>query len=542
MTGHVFVVGADLRRLVCDDVLVPTDRSLRVTPSWRGLLPDDVVTSEDHGGVCLDLRWRGYERVLELPGRRAGDPGRSLWLVDTVHEDERDPDDALRWLVDGAREALAAVARREVPDPVQGRARRLVALPALGTGWGGAAGQRGTLLQRLLPVLREGAAEHGFDVALVLRGPSDLAAAQRVRRAEAGSCWDLPAHLRELAEDLGERARRGQLAAFVGAGVSAAAGLPTWEQLLDELAERSGLDDALRAGLSGLPAQDAAALLARELGREQLEGFVKERFGPGHYALAHALLADLPVQEFVTTNYDPLVELAAADIGRDLSVLPFDDAVPGRPWLLKLHGDAAHPESVVLTREEYLQFGDTRAALAGVLHSLLLTRHVLFVGTSMQDDDLIRIAHQVRSATRAPGAAPRQRSGTVLALLDDPARARLWEQDVQTVAIAPADTPPAEAARLLEVLLDCIGCLSTPPTGYLLDPAYRGMLSAEERALAEALRQVERTVPEGASSSAVGEVTALLRRLGSRVCTPAGPPPDEASAPRDDRLQEQRPG
>ncbi|MDP9428727.1 MAG: SIR2 family protein [Actinomycetota bacterium] len=541
MTGHVFVVGADLRRLVCDDVLVPTDRSLRVSPEWRVMLPDAVVVSEDRDGVCLDLGWRGDERVLELPCRRTGDPERALWLVDTVDDRERDPDDALRWLVDGAREALAAVARREVPAPVQGRARRLVALPALGTGWGGAAGQRGTLLQRLLPVLREGAAEHGFDVALVLRGPSDLAAAQRVRRAESDS-WRLPRHLRELAEDLGERARRGQLAAFVGAGVSAAAGLPTWEQLLDELAERSGQDDVLRAGLSRLPAQDAAALMVRELGREQLECFVKERFGPGHYALAHALLADLPVQEFVTTNYDPLIELAAADIGRDLSVLPFDDAVPGRPWLLKLHGDAAHPESIVLTREEYLQFGDTRAALAGVLHSLLLTRHVLFVGTSMQDDDLIRIAHQVRSASQAPGATPRRRSGTVLALIDDPARARLWEQDVHTVAIAPADSPPAEAARLLEVLLDCIGCLSTPPTGYLLDPAYRGMLSEEERVLAEALQQVERTVPEGASSSAVGEVAALLRRLGSRECAAGDLPPDEATAPRDDRLQQQRPG
>ena len=541
MSGHVFVVGADLRRLVCDDVLVPTDRSLRVTTEWRRLLPDVLVGSEDRNGVCLDLGWDGDERVLEVPDRRAGEPGRQLWLVDTVDDRERDPEDALRWLVDGAREALAAVARREVPTPVHGRARRLVALPALGTGWGGAAGQRGTLLQRLLPVLREAAQAHDFDVALVLRGPSDLAAAQRVRRAEAGS-WDLPGHLGELAGDLGERAGRGQLAVFVGAGVSAAAGLPTWEQLLDELAERSGLDDALRAGLSRLPAQDSAALLARELGREQLETFVKERFGPGHYALAHALIADLPVQEFVTTNYDPLVELAAADIGRELSVLPFDEAAPGRPWLLKLHGDAAHPESVVLTREEYLQFGDTRAALAGVLHSLLLTRHVLFVGTSMQDDDLIRIAHQVRSATRAPGAGPRQRSGTVLALLEDPARARLWEQDVQTVAIAPTDTPPVEAARLLEVLLDCIGCLSTPPTGYLLDPAYRGMLSDEERALAEALQQVERTVPEGASSSAVGEVVALLRRLGSQVCALGGPPSDEASAPRDDRLQQQRPG
>src|SRR3712207_9441854 len=86
-----------------------------------------------------------------------------------------------------------------------------------------------------------------------------------------------------------------------------------FRSLLDELAERSGLDDALRAGLSRLPAQDAAALLARELGREQLQTFVKERFGPAHYALAHALIADLPVQEFVTTNYDPLVELRSEE-------------------------------------------------------------------------------------------------------------------------------------------------------------------------------------------------------------------------------------
>ncbi|MGY1633298.1 SIR2 family protein [Geodermatophilus sp. SYSU D01186] len=539
MSGHVFVVGADLRRLVCDDVLVPTDRSLRVSSGWRELLPPGLVLSEDDAGLCLDLRWDGDERVLQVPG----DGARRLWLVDTVDDGELDSDDALPWLLDGARAALAGVADREVSAPVLGRARRLVALPALGTGWGAAAGRRGTLLQQLLPVLREAAAEHGFDVALVLHGPSDLAAAQRVRRGEEDS-WHLPRHLRELAEDLGERARRGQLAAFVGAGVSAAAGLPTWEQLLDELAEHSGLTGELRQGLARLPAQDAAALLARELGRERLESFVKERFGPARYALAHALIADLPVQEFVTTNYDPLVELAAADIGRDLAVLPFDEAEPGRPWLLKLHGDAAHPESIVLTRDEYLQFGDSRAALAGVLHSLLLTRHVLFVGASMQDDDLIRIAHQVRSAAQGRSATPRRRSGTVLALREDPARARLWERDVETVAMSPAGAPPAEAARLLEVLLDLIGCLSTPPTGYLLDPAYRGLLNEEERALAEALRTVEQAMPPETGTSATGEVAALLRRLGSPDCGAArGPAPaDGATDVEDDRLQQQRPG
>ncbi|MFD2093954.1 SIR2 family NAD-dependent protein deacylase [Blastococcus deserti] len=539
MSGHVFVVGADLTRLSCDDVLVPTDRTLRVAPSWCSLLPPDVVTETDAGGACVGLEWSGAERVLEVPG----DGDRRVWLVDTVDDRGHEGESSLPWLLDGARQALAAVARREVAHPAHGRARRLVGLPALGTGWGGAAGQRGALLQQLLPVLREAAGEHGFDVALVLRGPSDLAAAQRVRRGEDGG-WDLPDDLRALAQQLGDKARRGQLAVFFGAGVSAAAGLPTWEELVDELAEASGLAGELREGLSRLPPQDSAALLARELGRERLETFVKERFGPGSYALAHALIADLPVQEFVTTNYDPLVEQAAADIGRQVRVLPFEEAAPGAPWLLKLHGDAAHPESVVLTREEYLQFGDTRAALAGVLHSLLLTRHVLFVGTSMLDDDLIRIAHQVRSALQMQGSATGRRNGTVLALREDLARARLWEQDVETVAMGPAEIPPAEAARRLEVLLDLIGCLSTPPTGYLLDPAYRGLLDEEECALADALQSVAGAVREDSGSTAAQEVVALLRRLGHGGSASDGddPPPDAPTAERDDRMQEQRPG
>jgi hypothetical protein len=505
--GHVFVVGADLARLSCDDVLVPTDRSLRVTGSWLPLLPEDAVSAVDEEGGCVAGQLSGDDRVLAVPGTAP----RHAWLVDTVDDAGR----GLPWLLDGAREALAAVAARKVPRPALGRARRLVGLPALGTGWGGAAGQRGALLQQLLPVLREAADEHGYDVALVLRRPSDLSAAQRVRRGGGGGDWDLPRSLREVAGQLGERARRGQLAVFLGAGVSAAAGLPTWEELLDELATRAGLAEGLRTGLAELPPQDSAALLARELGREDLARYVQERFGPGPYSLAHALIAGLPVGEFVTTNYDPLVELAAADVGRELQVLPFQEAIAGAAWLLKLHGDSGHPDSVVLTREQYLRFGDSGSALAGVLHCLLLTRHVLFVGTSMLDDDLIRIAHQVRTALSGPRDGARRRTGTVLALREDPVRARLWEQDVDTVAMAPADVPAAEAARRLEVLLDLVGCLSSRPTGYLLDPAYRGLLDEAETALSEVLGPVAAQLARGSGESWAGqEVADLLIRLG----------------------------
>jgi hypothetical protein len=162
----------------------------------------------------------------------------------------------------------------------------------------------------------------------------------------------------------------------------------------------------------------------------------------------------------------------------------------------------------------------------------------------MLDDDLIRIAHQVRSALQLQGEPSGRRNGTVLALREDPARARLWERDVETVAMGTADVSPAEAARRLEVLLDLIGCLATPPTGYLLDPAYRGLLDEAECALAAALRQTAAAVEEDAESTAAQEVLALLRRLGhgGSASGSAGPPPDGSTTSRDDRVQEQRAG
>src|SRR3954462_453334 len=150
--GHVFVVGADLTRLACDDVLVPTDRSLRLSRGWCSLLPDDLQVAGSDGGVRVRRNWHADERVLELPGQAAP----RVWLIDTVDDGKR----GLPWLLAGAREALGAGARRSVDRPAHGRARRLVGLPALGTGWGGAAGERGALLQQLLPVLGGGAARH----------------------------------------------------------------------------------------------------------------------------------------------------------------------------------------------------------------------------------------------------------------------------------------------------------------------------------------------------------------------------------------------
>jgi hypothetical protein len=429
------------------------------------------------------------------------DDERRSWLVDTA--DRGDPDDD--WILGSVELWLTAVGRVR-GKARRGRPRRLAALPLVGTGGGGASGRRGDLLTHLLPRLHAAALDTGIDVALVLQSASDHAAAQRVRRGMELS-WPLEEDLLKGADELAERARANELALFLGAGVSAAAGLPLWSELLSQLATEAGLRPEDLRGLDALPPQDAASLLGRRLGGSALRERVGEIFADRPHALAHALLAALPVREAVTTNYDRLFESAAAGAGRPVRVLPADRPAGHDRWLLKLHGDVGDVGSVVLTREEFLEYDVGRSALAGVVEALLLTRHVLFVGLSLLDDNLVRIAHRA-GQVRPPGSGI---VGTTLSLRRDPLRSELWSQALDDLVMAPEDTGTPEAARRLEVFLDRVGAGAAEPVGYLLDPAYEGMLTAAERQLAERLRPVA----EVPSDSPVWErVRSLLDRLG----------------------------
>src|SRR5205823_6157671 len=82
-------------------------------------------------------------------------------------------------------------------------------------------------------------------------------------------------------------------------------------------------------------------------------------------APAHYLLLSLPFRLIITTNYDDLLERALIALKRHpIKVVRQEDvARTGQGdgvFVVKLHGDAAEPEGVVLARDDYDEFFQAR--------------------------------------------------------------------------------------------------------------------------------------------------------------------------------------
>jgi hypothetical protein len=349
------------------------------------------------------------------------------------------------------------------------------------------------------------------DVALVLMNSEAYSAAQQARES-AGVKWAEIGDAEQTAQELADFARRDRLVVFFGAGASMGAGLPSWHGLLEQLAQAAGLSARLPE-LKPLDARDAATLIERALNERgsSIDEAIATATNGTQSSLVHALLASLPLTEAATTNYDNLFERAWTDVvGPDgFRVLPGADARDAKRWLLKLHGSVGGGR-LVLSRNDYLRFEGEDSALAGLVQAMLLTRHMLFVGYSLSDDNFHRIAHQARAALGTSDArSTRAPFGT--ALTPEPGIANeLWKNDVRFVH--------GGGPRRVAIVLDRIGALASAPSAYVLDPEWDALLNPAERELREAFDSISaivRTRGAELSPSIRGLVSDFQTNLGA---------------------------
>jgi hypothetical protein len=197
-------------------------------------------------------------------------------------------------------------------------------------------------------------------------------------------------------------------------------------------------------------------------------------------------------------------------------VLPYDDPDEADRWLLKLHGDARRGTGIVVRRQDYLRFASEQSALAGIVQSLMFTRHMLFVGFSLIDDNFIRIADDVTRIVDRHAGRDRSRTtlGTTVGLHDDPAKRALWPH-LDHVIVAEGDMDTPERARCLELFLDLVAARVDRGLSYLLDERYAGLLSDADRRLAGHLAGIARDAESLQECASWPAVAALLHSLGT---------------------------
>lgn len=217
---------------------------------------------------------------------------------------------------------------------------------------------------------------------------------------------DIP---QELVQDLA----RGNAVLFAGAGLSTAAGLPGWVDLVRPLAE--AVDNPLPPDpyITSDHLLDATQYYENAKGRHALISYLQEQLDTTLQQPSpnHALLARLPVQTIFTTNYDDLIERSLQAAQRRYNPITRESQLPqwskDRLQLVKLNGDLRQPDTIVITRNDYNTYFERHRLLVERLRSDLVTATFLFLGYSLTDPDFNLIFDEIIYQLTAAAAAPR---------------------------------------------------------------------------------------------------------------------------------------
>jgi hypothetical protein len=442
MAGHIFIAPGDITQLGADAIAFSAS---------RGLSTNGNLYSSFQANVPSFAPW--YNRLRHTQETPC-DPGSTFWLP---LDPKRRPHGVVVVVATGGGPSVGGlavrntltVAVRRIREEMGRTGRLLVALPAFRLGFGGDRHQRLASARTQLAAARDALETlPDVDAAFIPYTDALYQIFLQARREELGGPGEGP-----CCPGLERALRERQCVLFVGAGLSSGAGLPDWDGLVRKFADDLGLDTQTR-----VDHLDLAQWYRDRFGAARLGEVVRDTFvGAGLPTLAHYLLMALPVRHVITTNYDDLLERALSALKRHPVPVVRQEEVArtggsAGVYVVKLHGDANHPDDVVLSRDDYHQFFERRPAMALLLEGLLLNQTFFFVGYGLRDPNFrqvfSRIARMLREARRPAFATTFEAGGAAAPYLTEQWR----RQQLHLIPVGGADN--AERAREFLLFLD----------------------------------------------------------------------------------------
>ena len=195
---------------------------------------------------------------------------------------------------------------------------------------------------------------------------------------------------------LHEASIQNKLVVFVGAGVSANSGVPTWSSLTASFKEElpayfSKENDDLKI------AQIFKDTYGDKAYFEKVSNVLKD--GRVTYNPIHTAILQLNPLHIITTNYDDLIEQAIQSHYKQYDIITKDSDLPYYRYpnkIVKMHGDFK-AGNIVLTEEDYYNYATNFPLIRSFVTSLFTTNVVLFVGFSFSDLNLKIILNDIKT-------------------------------------------------------------------------------------------------------------------------------------------------
>ncbi len=207
--------------------------------------------------------------------------------------------------------------------------------------------------------------------------------------------------------DVIELIRKEQVTLFLGAGFSLKAGAPSGHHLMNIIKSAAIEATSDEQSKYYLESVNDLSKISEEFtqlcndDRSKINEILIRTFNFEYTDLTdHRLLCQIPnFRHIITTNYDSLLEDCYGDKAQ---VIRYDDDLANinakKVNIFKIHGDLIALDRIIITTHDYTNFF-SKQSNKGIWNFVLnefLTRNILFIGYSLEDENLFTLIEKVR--------------------------------------------------------------------------------------------------------------------------------------------------